>query len=521
MEQFAQIHRSAMKKTLLIVLNTPWYFIAFAAYPVLALVSYNISQVRYTAGIRPLIISVAGAVLLFLLFRLIYKNWHRAAFATAMFTVLFYTYGQVFDQIQKMGKVPSLPIWLGAFWLVLLVLGLVWAGWQKAHFQGAALTLNIISLGLMLYAAFMVVSKVPASEQSYKPADPHAPVQPLQIPTGQTPPDIYYIILDSYGRSDLLKSNLQYDNSAFISDLEKMGFYVADCSQSNYPRTDVSLGSSLNMDYLQNLNDKFVPKNEDRSQLWQSILKSTVSYELENAGYKTVAFASGFAFTEMTSANTYLSPSPFWSEMTEFEILLIRTTPLRHLEDLGLLNLEQIDGQRFRDRTELDLNSMEMLAHMAGPKFVFIHMVIPHPLFVFAPDGSPTDPSQFMDANGIYSQEHYYKGYLNQVAFIDGQIEKAAQTLLADSPNPPVIIIQGDHGPWLQSGPDQFKILNTYYLPGHNSVLYPSISPVNTFRLIFNTYLGADYPLLKDISYDSPVPYVFNLSPVANPCSGK
>jgi len=67
------------------------------------------------------------------------------------------------------------------------------------------------------------------------------------------------------------------------------------------------------VDYLQNLNDKFVPKNEDRSQLWQSILHSMVSYELESAGYKTVAFASGFAFTEVTSADVYLSPSPIWS----------------------------------------------------------------------------------------------------------------------------------------------------------------------------------------------------------------
>ena len=371
------------------------------------------------------------------------------------------------------------------------------------------MTLNIISLGLVVYAVCMIASEEPAGIVSDKPADPHAPVQTLHITNGQTPPDIYYIILDSYGRSDLLAANLQYDNSAFISDLEKMGFYVATCSQSNYPRTDVSLGSSLNMDYLQNLNNKFTPKNEDRTQLWQSILNSTVSYELESAGYKTVAFATGFAFTEMTSADVYLSPSPVWSAMTEFEILLIRTTPLRHLEDLGLLNLEQSDGQRYRDRTELDLNSMEMLAHMAGPKFVFIHMVIPHPLFVFAPDGSPTNPSLFMDLNGIYSQGNYYKGYLNQVAYIDDQIEIAAHTLLANSPNPPIIIIQGDHGPWLQTGSDQFKILNAYYLPGHNNVLFPTISPVNTFRLIFNTYLGADYPLLKDISYDSPVPVCF------------
>jgi hypothetical protein len=507
-----------MKKNLLKVLNAPWYFIPLAAYPVLALLSYNISQVRYIAGIRPLIISVAAAVLLFLLFRLIYKDWHRAAFVTAVFTVMFYTYGQAFDQIQKKWKVSYLPIWLGVLWLVLLVLALVWAGWHRAHFQGAVLTLNIISLGLMLYVTCLVVAAVPSGKQSDKPADPHALVQTLHIPAGETPPDIYYIILDSYGRSDLLNLNLKYDNSAFISDLKKMGFYVADCSQSNYPRTDVSLGSSLNMDYLQNLNDKFTPKNEDRTQLWQSILHSTVSYELESLGYKTVAFATGFAFTEMNSADVYLSPSLVWSALTEFEILLMRTTPLRHLEDLGLVNLEQIDGQRYRDRTELDLNSMKMLAHMAGPKFVFIHMVIPHPLFVFAPDGSPTDPSLFMDANGIYSQANYYKGYLNQIAYINTQIEKAMKTLLADSPNAPVIIIQGDHGPWLQSGSDQFKIMNAYYLPGHNAVLYPSISPVNTFRLIFNTYLGADYPLLDDISYESPVPNVFAFQKTPNPC---
>ena len=508
-----------MKKNLVKVFNAPWYLIPFAAYPVLAILSHNISQVRYTAGIRPLIISIVAAVLLFLLFRLIYRDWHKAAFATTAITLLFFTYGHILDLLQQKWK--NLPaIWLGALWLVFVALALVWAGLRQTHFQNAALTLNIISLGLMLYATSQVIKAEPSVKQSDKPSDPHALVQSLHIPDGKTPPDIYYIILDSYGRSDLLNSNLQYDNSAFISELEKMGFYVAKCSQSNYPRTDVSLGSSLNMDYLQNLNDKFTPKNEDRSQLWQSILQSTVRYELENAGYKTVAFATGFAFTEITTADVYLSPSQIWAPLNEFEILLMRTTPLRHLEDLGLVNLEQIDVERYRDRTQLVLNSMQKLARMPGPKFIFIHLVIPHPLFVFAPDGSPTDPSQFMDENGIYSQDNYYKGYRNQAAYISDQMEKAMQTLLADSANPPVIVMQGDHGPWLQSGSDQFKILNAYYLPGHNDLLYPTISPVNTFRLIFDTYLGADYPQLDNTSYDSPIPYVFNFSSVPNPCNG-
>jgi hypothetical protein len=509
-----------MIKNLLKVLNAPWYFVPFAAYPVLTLLAHNISQVRYTAGIRPMIISVVAALLFFPLFCFIYRESHRAAFASAAVTGLFFTYGHIFDLLHQKWK-NSLPIWLGGLWLVVLILVLVWAGWRRTHFQNAALTLNIISLGLMLYAASQVVTKAPGANRSDKPVDPHATVQSLHIPTGKKPPDIYYLILDSYGRSDLLKSNLQYDNSIFISDLEKMGFYVAKCSQSNYPRTDVSLGSSLNLDYLQNLNDKFTPKNEDRSQLWQSILHSTVRFELEKVGYKTGAFASGFAFTEITTADNYLSPSPVWSPLTEFEILLMRTTPLRHLDDLDLVNLEQIDGERYRERTLLVLNSMKKLARLPGPKFVFIHLVIPHPLFVFAPDGSPTDPSLFMDENGIYSKDDYYKGYRNQAAFISDQMKTAMTTLLNESPNPPVIVMQGDHGPWLQYGSDQFKILNAYYLPGHSDLLYPTISPVNTFRLIFDTYLGADYPLLDDQSFNSPVPYVFNFSPAATGCQGQ
>jgi hypothetical protein len=240
--------------------------------------------------------------------------------------------------------------------------------------------------------------------------------------------------------------------------------------------------------------------------------------ELKSAGYKTGAFATGFAFTEMTSADVYITPSPVWAPMTEFEVLVLRTTPLRHLQDLGWVNLEQIDGQRYRERTLLVLNSMSRLAHMKGPKFVFIHMVIPHPLFVFAPDGSPTDPSLYMDENGIYSQENYYKGYRQQAEYINGQIEKAAATLISESANPPVIVLQGDHGPWLQTGSDEFKILNAYYLPGHNDLLYPTISPVNTFRLILDAYLGADYPLLKDESFFSPVPKVFNFSEAPSGC---
>ena len=63
--------------------------------------------------------------------------------------------------------------------------------------------------------------------------------------------------------------------------------------------------------------------------------------------------------------------------------------------------------------------------------------------------------------------------------------------------------MQGDHGPngFLDPQPAhiRYPILNAYYLPDDgSSKLYPSISPVNTFRLILSNYLGADLELLPD-----------------------
>ena len=462
------------------------------------------------AALRPVALSVAGAVLVAWLLRLIYQDWHRAAFGTAVLAILFFSYGYVFDFVEDW-KIAHLSVWLAGLWLILMMLVLVWMGMPQVQVKSIALTLNFISLGLVLMA-FSQEAKPPASDLQKKPVDAHAPVQALQVQKGQTPPDIYYIITDSYGRSDLLQASFGYDNRDFITSLEAQGFTIANCSQSNYPRTDVSVGSSLNLDYLQNLDDSYQPQNLDRTKLWDSIIHSTVRSELEQVGYKTVAFATGSDWDELTDADAYFSPSPVWSSLTDFETMLIRTTPLRSLEDLHLADFSQSEGTQYRERTQLILNSMDKLAHMPGPKFVYIHLLPPHPLFAFGPDGAPTNPDDFMDSEGDYPFDKYAEGYRNQVNYISGQLEKTVATLLAKSPRPPVIVIQGDHAPWFETGAKQFQILNAYYLPGHGGLVYPSISPVNTFRVILDAYLGAHYPLLEDAS-SIPPSRMFLISP--------
>jgi hypothetical protein len=60
-------------------------------------------------------------------------------------------------------------------------------------------------------------------------------------------PDVYYIVLDGYGRADVLSSIFNYDNSEFIEFLKEKGFYVGERSHSNYIETYLSLTSSLNL----------------------------------------------------------------------------------------------------------------------------------------------------------------------------------------------------------------------------------------------------------------------------------
>ncbi len=493
--------------------SLPWYPIFFGAYPVLALMAVNVGQIKLEAAWRPLIICVIFAGILFLLLRLILRDWNRAAFLSTLWMALFFSYGHVYITLTEKLSDVEFEQWLLIAWLVLAVLFVVWAVKRSPSSPAA---LNVIALGLVVTSLWQTSSGVQKGG-AHRVGAENAPVdENLMRP--ENPPDVYYFILDMYARADLLQKAYGYDNSEFIEGLRARGFYVAECSQANFTRTELSVGSSLNMSYLQDLDPAFTPDSIGRRVLWDSYTHSAARYNFETLGYTTIAFATGFAWDEMDDADVFYTPPPFSAGMTEFETLFLDTTLARYAENFGWVDADDVMGQNFRDRTLLVFDSMDDIARMPEPTFAYVHVISPHPPFVFGPNGEHTRPADFWNEKKQYPSDLFGKGYQNQLTFLNKKVLEAVDTLLAESETPPIIILQGDHGPWLQPKDRHMWILNAYYLPGHEDALYPNISPVNTFRLVFDSYFGGNYDMLPDVSYYSPVPKLYDFSLVRNNC---
>lgn len=498
------------------IFSYPWYPLAISAYPALALLSSNAGQIQFSAGVRSLLVSVLFGGFIFFILWLFFRQAHKAAFLSALWLGLFFSFGHAYMYLKTEYPKTDYTLWLLSGCGILFALALFWATRPKLTFISAASTINTISAALILMAVWQSASSVSPRRARALGAD-HAPIQnDLRAPAN--PPNVYYFLLDSYTRADTLKMAYNFDNAEFLNGLKERGFYIGECSQSNYVRTDVSMSATLNMTYLQDLDSSFTPDNINRSVLWDALKHSAARYDFESMGYKTVDFATGFAWNELDDADLFIAPPPITSGMTEFEGLFLDTTLARYIKDWGWVNPDAVTGQAFRDRFNNIFNNVDMLAKMSAPHFAYIHIISPHPPFVFDPNGNYTNPADFWNEQKLYPYDLYTKGYLNQLQYLNKKVLAAIDTLQSESKTPPIIIIQGDHGPWMQPHDRMTWILNAYYLPGHNDKLYKTITPVNTFRIIFDEYFGGKYKTLDDVSYYSPTPKIFDFSVVPNKC---
>ena len=503
-----------------------FYPILLAIYPVLALYVFNRNETVISAIQQALITSLIVAVVVIATFLLVFRSWQKAAAPASFTLLLFYSYGHVYDLTQNIrlfGEVIGRDRVLVPIWIFLFIIGQILLARSKKSVLDE--TLNSVSLLLMIFLFVQIL--IPFVQSGgVKASVPDNLASAANNPAPEAVDrDVYYILVDAYSRQDLLQEELDLDTSQFVSDLKDLGFYIPDCAQSNYDNTMPSMTATLNINYL----DAFdLGYWDDKAKYRAYLQTSLVMEEFKKMGYSVATFKSLFRMLDLPDETYYYDYFEDASVMKSqaslnFQYLFLQTTFVRPLMEFIERNPTRtlpayvaawiptgntLDSREYRQYQQnvFALESLQKIPELPGKKFVYAHLYTTHQPYVFGTDGS-FNPSVKQGASG----------YREQVIFADTRLLEIVKTILAKSNPKPIIVIQGDHS--FFNAADRVKILNAYYLPdGGNDKLYATVTPVNTFRIIFDTYFGGNYDLLPDVSMYSSEHKLYE---AASTCVGK
>ena len=499
-----------------------------ATFPVFSLYYHNASEILPWVFVKPLIASLVLVAIIFGVAKLLLKDWHKAGVFTGLAIFVIFSHGHIhsaiayqFENLFALGQYKFFG-WLSlgiddilvSIWAVSGLALLVFLWRAKRNFSSVTKFLNFFAIFLFavptVTSAFYKIANI--KPQALQEIDSKIGQEiTLNPEEGAIKPDIYYIILDRYAGESTLKDLYGFDNSKFLDFLIEKGFYVARQSTANYPRTLTSLASSLNMEYINFLAGIAGENTSDQTFAYPLLNNHKVGELLKSQGYRYLHLGSWFEPTKVNPladqnflmGDLYLGLDGFSTELLEttlFAPVIRRLSSRTSSFDFAI---------QHRNRILYQFGLLEEIPSLAGPKFVFAHILIPHEPFVFDENCGEITPTNKLSI----------PSYLVQLSCANQKVMKLVETILTSSKNPPVIVIQADEGPYNMTYPmpkgrfnfkdasdgtlkERFFILNALYLPGvGTSDLYSSMTPVNTFRFIFNKYFGADLDLLPDKNY--------------------
>ncbi len=322
-------------------------------------------------------------------------------------------------------------------------------------------------------------------------------------------PDVYYMVFDSYPGSGFLQEFLQFKNSGLDSALAARGFFIAKNPRSNYNRTALSIASTLNFEYLQNI--------PDQSEI-KPIHYNQSSLSIEHAAVPEIFTHFGYNIFNLSSFDLAQHKSIYKENflvLPEERMLLYNTLKERmrfdifwHIEVLKRKDLE-LRQQDFlkesikkRDYNNHLIDSLPKIAlgYTHAPKFIYAHFYLPHPPFFYDRSGTSL-PIDINYAEKAMEQKEVFLSYLE---YTNSVIIKTIDSIFKKSAKTPVIIIQSDHGyrDFRKDfvNPNQyFKNYSAFYFPDKDyRQLYDTISNINTFPIFFNKYFNSNIPLQKD-----------------------
>lgn len=452
-----------------------------ALWPVLSLYHQNAAECPPGAIVRSLAaLGVVGGTAAFVS-RVVFTDRAIASLHASFFVLLFAGGGAGFAALDRLlpDSAVGAVIAETAVLLLLLVayLGLLRSARSPARawrapvngavaIGAAALFFSTGLLGLVASAKHAAGGAVPVGAPPRR-APPEAP-------------DLYLIIVDGYGRADVLKDVLSFDNTPFLRELEKRGFRVAARSRSNYPVTPDAIASMLNLADLERA-DRTDPRALIRQNRFQALART--------AGYRLISVDSGWLITS-SFPQSDLEVRSLW-RLNEFERRLLGLTAIGTFFPMAAAG----DQRRTLERNLRFLRDLP--DQPERPTCVVAHIVLPHPPYLF--DESGRDPRRSTDFN-LMGPWKDPTGYIDQLRFLNNRLLDAFDSILARSRVPPVLLLVSDHGScfrgWVGAGTGKLMEERTSVLlavagpPALRATFYDSITPVNAVRNVARAVLG-------------------------------
>jgi hypothetical protein len=490
----------------------PVYPFLLAAFPILFLYAENFGETEPAEVAVPLVLAVALTAVAFVVLRIVLRDSARAALLTSLGVAAVLLFGHAENLLATVGLTEGRVL---AGWLVLFVVAAVAV--LRTHRDLSRLTvgLNVIAAVLLLtplatIAVGFARSTTAAAPVPSSPPTATAAAAPSRVPVPTDARDIYYIVVEDYGSRHTVLDTLGVPDTGQFDWLAAQGFHVMPETRSNYGRTPLSLASSLNMTYLDDLAARLGPDWGDYAPINDLVRNPAAGRFLQDRGYSFVQLGSQY---RLTAASAIADVNPVFRDTSDFAGVLYDTTILPAIvHRLGLDDGR--DGRRRNyDAFRWQLDQLDGLIARPGPKFVFIHFFLPHHPFVVdaAGDYVPRD---------VDSRRARTEQWATQWGHTDDQIQAIVSSLMeGPDDTDPIIILTTDEGPNPDGMPtvdgdlawgsatdaeldQKFSIFAAYYLPGVDaSRLYPTMSSVNTFRLVFDLYFDAGLGLLPDRSW--------------------
>ncbi len=502
----------------------PIYPILFSLYPPLFLFSQNMHRFRMTMVFIPVLCILVSLVFLWTLFRFLLKNNEKAALFLAIHLVLFFIYGYVGMVIKNIHfTIGDLHFGYNKLLIIVWVPFIIGSFFLIERFKGTLTQitngLNVVSGVLLLFPVIQILfTGVTYSRPVMQSGNEEMQmlIKNYREIEGKKPlPDLYYIIMDSYAREDVLKDAYNYDNRNFINFLTQKGFYIAKNSYSNYNTTDQSLASSLNFEYIDGVIAQMPEDSKNRRPLIELRANAKIIRFLKEIGYSYIYLSNGYESIEPKYATYFLSPG--WSFggrfLDEYQNGLLNMTPVHHIVRLFNTDATNYYAQ-YRKRILFCFDYLSKAYKQKGPKFIFAHIMIPHDPIVFGPNGEELDGVLPYGLLVKKDQQEAIAKYLDELQFGNKKLRFVIERIQAHSDPPPIILLQADHGTFIYESDEEIPlkefihhkhaILNAYYFPdtSYNN-LYPDITPVNSFRKVLNRYFNAQLRCLDDRIYYS------------------